>query len=292
MNQLVHQHLVDLPVEERLARLASGLCDDVEPTLQRSVEAGDRIGLEIEERLPEVRIRREQAEGLLDPLVRSSKLRCVDPPEGLREKRLDPPAGHQPGLDRLEKEQAPGPLGASFERAESLRRQERRGARDAGERGDERPESQAANRVPPSPTPHDATLAFAPDTSGRQLPLIRVGRKPRSDSADRPRLVARVAAGGGRPGRRRFDNLHTELSVELGVLLSRFDLWLELHERNMDPERLTREEAISFCGAPLASYLHRRGLSLRPRALRRLCRKVGKYDPAIATPYERFAALP
>jgi hypothetical protein len=80
--------------------------------------------------------------------------------------------------------------------------------------------------------------------------------------------------------------------VELGVLLSRFDLWLELHERNMDPERLAREEAIAFCGAPLASYLHRRGLSLRPRALRRLCRKVGKYDPAIATPYERFAALP
>jgi hypothetical protein len=93
-------------------------------------------------------------------------------------------------------------------------------------------------------------------------------------------------------GRRRFDNLHTELSVALGVAIPRFGLWMELHECNMDPERLTQEEAMAFCDGPLESYLHRRGLSLRRRALRRLCRKVRKYDPSIATPYERFAALP
>jgi hypothetical protein len=93
-------------------------------------------------------------------------------------------------------------------------------------------------------------------------------------------------------GRRRFDYLHTELSVALGVAVPRFDLWMELHECNIDPERLTREEAIAFCDGPLKPYLHRCGLSLRRRALRRLCRKVGEYDPDLATPYDRFAALP
>lgn len=93
-------------------------------------------------------------------------------------------------------------------------------------------------------------------------------------------------------GRRRFDNLHIELSVALGVAVPRFELWIELHKYDIDPERLTREDTMAFCDGPLESYLHRCGLSLRPRTLRRLCRKVRKYDPAIPTPYERFAALP
>jgi len=79
--------------------------------------------------------------------------------------------------------------------------------------------------------------------------------------------------------------------VALGVAIPRFGLWMELHEYNIDPERLTREETIVFCDGPLASYLHRCGLLLRPRAFRRLCRQVRKFDPAIATPDERFAAL-
>ena len=80
--------------------------------------------------------------------------------------------------------------------------------------------------------------------------------------------------------------------MALGVAVPRFALWMELHECDIDPEHLTREEAIAFCDGPLESYLHRNGLSLRRWALRRLCRKVRKYDPYIATPYERFAALP
>jgi hypothetical protein len=92
-------------------------------------------------------------------------------------------------------------------------------------------------------------------------------------------------------GRRRFDNLHAELSVALGVGVPRFNLWMELHEWNIDPERLTREQVMAFCGGPLECYLRKCGLSLRPRTLRRLCRKVGKYDPSLTTPYERFAAL-
>jgi hypothetical protein len=105
----------------------------------------------------------------------------------------------------------------------------------------------------------------------------------------RPTRLARV----GPPlGRRRFDNLHAELSLALRVAVSRYQLWLELHQWNIDPERLSREQAMAFCDGPLGSYLYRCGLSLRPRALRRLCRKVAKYDPTIITPDERFATIP
>jgi hypothetical protein len=103
---------------------------------------------------------------------------------------------------------------------------------------------------------------------------------------------ARPLRGGGPLGRRRFDNLHIELSVALGVAVPRFELWMEFHEHRIDPERLSHEETMAFCDGPLESYLHKSGLALPPRALRRLCRKVGKYDPAVPTPYERFAALP
>jgi hypothetical protein len=92
-------------------------------------------------------------------------------------------------------------------------------------------------------------------------------------------------------GRRRFDNLHAELSLALRVEVSRYQLWLELHQWNIDPERLTREQAMAFCDGPLASYLHRYGLSLRRRALGRLCRRVANYDPTVPTPDERLAAI-
>jgi hypothetical protein len=102
----------------------------------------------------------------------------------------------------------------------------------------------------------------------------------------------RRATGTGRElGRRRFDNLHIELSVALRVAVSRFDLWMELHECNIDPEHLTQEGAMAFCDGPLESYLHSCGLSLPPRELRRLSRKIERFDPTVATPYERFAAL-
>ena len=79
--------------------------------------------------------------------------------------------------------------------------------------------------------------------------------------------------------------------MALRVAVPRYQLWLELHQWNIDPEYLTREQAMAFCDGPLASYLHRYGLSLRHRALRRLCRRVAKYDPTVATPDERFAAI-
>lgn len=92
-------------------------------------------------------------------------------------------------------------------------------------------------------------------------------------------------------GRRRFDHLHAELSVALRIAVSRFGLWMELHECSLDPEHLTQEGAIAFCKGPLESYLRSCGLSLSRRELRRLSRKIERFDPAVPTPYERFAAL-
>jgi hypothetical protein len=119
-----------------------------------------------------------------------------------------------------------------------------------------------------------------------------VGRRTRSRAADRLRRPTRLARAEPPLGRRRFDNLHAELSLALRVVIPRYELWLELHQWDMDPESLTQEQAMAFCEGPLASYLHRSGLSLRPRALRRLCRKIAKYDPTLLTPDERFATLP
>jgi hypothetical protein len=97
--------------------------------------------------------------------------------------------------------------------------------------------------------------------------------------------------GEGSLGRRRFDHLHIELSVALGVAIPRFDLWMELQEHDIDPEHLSREQAMTFCDGPLELFLHRSGLSLSPRSRRRLSRKIDRYDPTLPTPYERFAAL-
>jgi hypothetical protein len=79
--------------------------------------------------------------------------------------------------------------------------------------------------------------------------------------------------------------------MALRHVVPRFDLWLELHECDMDPEHLSQEEAMAFCDGPLETYLHRCGLGLHPRELRRLSRRIRRYDPAVPTPYERFAAL-
>jgi len=58
VNQLVHQYLVDLPAQTRIASPPPGSCNDVEPAIQRSVETGYRVGLELDERLAEIRLDR------------------------------------------------------------------------------------------------------------------------------------------------------------------------------------------------------------------------------------------
>ena len=58
VNQLMHQHLVDSLAQVNSVSLSPGLCDDVELAVQWSVETGDRVGLKLDERLPEVRVGR------------------------------------------------------------------------------------------------------------------------------------------------------------------------------------------------------------------------------------------
>ncbi|MCH7709394.1 MAG: hypothetical protein IH884_12965 [Myxococcales bacterium] len=89
--------------------------------------------------------------------------------------------------------------------------------------------------------------------------------------------------------RKRFDHLHVEVSLALGVCLSRFALWLALHEEGHDPEHLTRQAAVAFCGAPLQRFLAERGQRLSLRDRRRVEKAVSRYDPSHPTPAEVMA---
>lgn len=93
------------------------------------------------------------------------------------------------------------------------------------------------------------------------------------------------------PGRRRFDHLVVELSLAASAPLPRYPLWLRLHALRLDPEHLTRRDALWFCRGPAADFLAENGHVLAPRAQRRLVREVARYDPAHRTPEERMADL-
>lgn len=92
-------------------------------------------------------------------------------------------------------------------------------------------------------------------------------------------------------GRRRFDHFVAELSVAIDSRVPRYALWLRMHEQGWNPDDLSREDVVAFCGAPLAGFLAARGLHIRERARRRLQREMGRYDPSLPTPYERMARL-
>ena len=90
--------------------------------------------------------------------------------------------------------------------------------------------------------------------------------------------------------RRGFDHLFAELSVTLGRAQSRYALWLAVHATGLDPERLGREDALTFLDVGLNPYLRSQGGNrLAPRQVRRLRRSVGRFDPARPTPEELLA---
>ena len=91
--------------------------------------------------------------------------------------------------------------------------------------------------------------------------------------------------------RRRFDHLYEELSVALGRLVPRYALWLHMGELGMDPERLSRSDAVQFCRRHLHDFLSGQHLALRDRQERRLVRAVDRFDPRHPTPYEHMARL-
>jgi hypothetical protein len=89
--------------------------------------------------------------------------------------------------------------------------------------------------------------------------------------------------------RRGFDHLAAELSVAAGRLVPRYALWLRLRELGLDPERLTREQALAFCRAGLRGFLRGQQLRLSERALRRVERAVARFDPRRPSPLEGLA---
>ena len=82
-----------------------------------------------------------------------------------------------------------------------------------------------------------------------------------------------------------------ELSLIVGRSLARYPLWLRLHESGFNPERISSEEMVAFCGPPLEHYLAEQGLALRLREQRRLERSVGRFDPSLPTPEEHLERL-
>lgn len=91
--------------------------------------------------------------------------------------------------------------------------------------------------------------------------------------------------------RRVFDHFHAELSVHLGRLVPRYALWLCLREAGVDPERLTRDQALTFCRQRLPAFLAAHGLQLARRPARRLERELRRFDPDRPTPYEHAARV-
>ena len=90
-------------------------------------------------------------------------------------------------------------------------------------------------------------------------------------------------------GRRRFDHLFVEICLLAGRPLSRYRLWLRLHETGANPESLTRRRAEAFCGDALEHFLSEEGVTLSDRERRRLRRAVRRFDPGVATPEELLA---
>ena len=91
--------------------------------------------------------------------------------------------------------------------------------------------------------------------------------------------------------RRSFDHFHAELSVEIGRLVPRYALWLEVRELGLDPGELGAADLVALASGALDPFLAFEGLILPDRARRRLVRRLRRYDPALATPYEVMERL-
>ncbi len=79
-----------------------------------------------------------------------------------------------------------------------------------------------------------------------------------------------------------------ELSIAVSAVVPRYDLWLLLRELGSNPDHLTREGALAFHDFHLVDYLARHGMSIAPRAARRLRRALKRFDSRFPTPYERM----
>jgi hypothetical protein len=85
--------------------------------------------------------------------------------------------------------------------------------------------------------------------------------------------------------------LYEEICVALGQLIPRYALWLHVGELGMNPERLSRSDSLLFCRDHLDDFLFEHGNQLHGRAVRRLRKRIERFDPELRTPYEHMARL-
>lgn len=88
-------------------------------------------------------------------------------------------------------------------------------------------------------------------------------------------------------GRRVFNRLVVEVSLAVGHFISRYALWVYMHEHDFDPEQMTSKDAARFCGVPLRRFLAEQGVRLDPGGLQRLERQIRRINPYRADPYDR-----
>jgi hypothetical protein len=89
-------------------------------------------------------------------------------------------------------------------------------------------------------------------------------------------------------GRRVFNRLVVEISLAVGHCVSRYALWMYLHQLGFDPEQMTARDAAALSGAPLQRFLAEQGLRVETGELRKLERQLARINPYRPEPYERL----
>jgi hypothetical protein len=92
-------------------------------------------------------------------------------------------------------------------------------------------------------------------------------------------------------GRRVFNRLVIEISLSVGHCVSRYALWLYLHELDLDPEEMTAGDAAELCGVRLRRFLAAEGIRLEPGELHKLERRIRGINPYRPDPYDRIEGM-
>lgn len=91
--------------------------------------------------------------------------------------------------------------------------------------------------------------------------------------------------------RRWFNHLALEISVRVGRPVPRYSLWLRLHEAGIDPERLSRRDALRFCDEELRDFLASEGAWISQHSWRTLRRDLARFDAGSRTAEEWAASF-
>jgi hypothetical protein len=86
--------------------------------------------------------------------------------------------------------------------------------------------------------------------------------------------------------RKRFEHFHVELSVALGRLVPRYELWLFMSAQGCHPEGIERTALLAFFDEHLDEFLDPKESPLEERPRLKLRRTLARFDPIHPTPYE------